>query len=186
MRRTRGTRHRRLEKDRRSEKKRKKEKREGKKSGKKWTKYEDWNYYTTSTVTNNRVRHTNIYTSTPQRENVINPSRAVVPIWGQTTEILNGLSPKWDCCSKKVKAEWRVNIAVPQVHQETKKNNSCDLEDFVYKVTFTRRAWYFSSELPILQRHRAGYTPPYMRRTQGTRHWKPEKSKRATTKKGNY
>ena len=35
---------------------------------------------------------------------LINPFRTAVPFWGQTTWILNGLSPKRDCGSKRVKS----------------------------------------------------------------------------------
>ena len=33
---------------------------------------------------------------------LINPFRTAVPFWGQTTQILSNLSPKWDCGPKRV------------------------------------------------------------------------------------
>ena len=32
--------------------------------------------------------------------NPLNPFRTAVPFWGQTSQILSSLSPKWDCGSK--------------------------------------------------------------------------------------
>ena len=52
------------------------------------------------------------YGSVWERENPILPGTrcnaactplgTAVPLWGQTSQIMSGLSPKWDCCSKRV------------------------------------------------------------------------------------
>ena len=38
-----------------------------------------------------------------KREILINPFRTAVPFWGRITYSLTGVSPKWDCGSKRVK-----------------------------------------------------------------------------------
>ena len=41
-------------------------------------------------------------TTTNSGPSFVNPCRAAVPFWGQTTQILSGLSPKRDCGIKRV------------------------------------------------------------------------------------